>query len=278
MLSRLMGLLLAAFVSGSPAAQPPPSPPAAATAAEPAPAHERFEIASAALHETRRIAVYLPPGAALAPAVRYPVLYMPDGGLAEDFPHVASAVDAAIRAGRMRALILVGIENTQRRRDLTGPSEIAEDRKIAPQVGGSAAFRAFLRDELMPQIAQRYRVSGENAIVGESLAGLFVLETCTQEPELFATCIALSPSLWWNDRALVRALPALLKTRPQWRARWYVASAGDDILEPIAQLAQLLAASAPPTLHWQYEPRPDLRHATIYRALAPVVLPRLFQP
>ena len=50
----------------------------------------------------------------------------------------------------MRPFILVGIENTQRRRDLTGSTTNAEDRKIAPRVGGSAAFRQFICEKLMP--------------------------------------------------------------------------------------------------------------------------------
>lgn len=267
----------AAPAASAAGAAPAPSVPPAA-AAETPPPHTLIELDSKALGERRRIVVYTPPGYADAPARRYPVLYMPDGGLQEDFPHVAGAVDRAIRAGRMRALIIVGIENTERRRDLTGPTAVAEDRKIAPRVGGSTAFRAFLRDELLPQIAARYRVDAERAIIGESLAGLFVLETCTLEPQLFDTCIALSPSLWWNGGALVRAIAGLLRARPQWQARWYIASAGDDILAPIAELARVLGASAPQSLRWQYEPRPDLRHATIYRGLAPELLPRLFAP
>ena len=179
----------------------------------------------------------------------------------------------------MRALILVGIANTERRRDMTGPTEVAEDRKIAPRVGGSAAFRAFVRDELLPQIAARYRTSEERAIVGESLAGLFVLETCIQEPDLFGTCIALSPSLWWNGGALVRTVPAQLAARPGWRARWYVATAGDDTVGDEAEsLRAALAQGAPASLVWQIDVRADLRHDNIYRTLAPEVLPRLFRP
>ncbi|MBK7769478.1 MAG: hypothetical protein IPI48_02800 [bacterium] len=63
-------------------------------------------------------------------------------------------------------------------------------------VGGSAAFRTFIRDELMPEIGKRYRGNGRTAIVGESAAGLFILETFFIEPTLFDTYIALSPSLW----------------------------------------------------------------------------------
>jgi predicted alpha/beta superfamily hydrolase len=250
---------------------------AAVAADEPAPPHETFTIESAALKETRRINVYAPPGYDAAGAARYPVLYMPDGGLQEDFPHVATTIDTAIRAGEMRPLILVGIENTERRRDMTGPTEVEEDKKIAPRVGGSAAFRRFIADELMPEVRRRVRGSDETAILGESLAGLFIVETFFLQPELFDTYIALSPSLWWNKEELVRKAGERLKG-PDLRATLYVASAGDDIIPPIAKLAEVLRTNAPAGLRWQYKPRPDLKHATIYRGASPQVLRELFAP
>src|SRR6476661_7209073 len=150
---------------------------------------DTFLIRSDVLHETRRINVYRPPAYAEAPQ-GLPVLYMPDGGLAEDFLHVAGLVQVSTQNGTMRPFLLVGIENTQRRRDLTGPTESAEDRAIAPQVGGSDAFRRFIRTELMPAVRSRYRTTPETAIIGESLAGLFIVETLFLEPDLFDTYIA----------------------------------------------------------------------------------------
>jgi predicted alpha/beta superfamily hydrolase len=171
---------------------------AAASASQPLTIGETFTIESKVLGETRRINVYLPPGYA-GTELRVPVLYMPDGGIAEDFLHVAGLVQVGVGNGTMRPFLLVGIENTERRRDLTGPTNNAEDRKIAPRVGGSAEFRKFIRDELMPEVTKRYRTTDETATVGESLAGLFVVETFFLEPDLFDTYIAIDPSLWWND-------------------------------------------------------------------------------
>src|SRR5262249_39297306 len=143
-----------------------------------------------------------------------PVLYMPDGGMAEDFLHVAGLVQVSVGNGTMRPFLLVGIENTQRRRDVTGPTENEEDKKIAPRVGGSAAFRSFIRQELMPQVKTRYRTTNETAIVGESLAGLFVVETFLKEPDLFDIYIAFDPSLWWNNQKLVNDAAKDLRERP----------------------------------------------------------------
>lgn len=249
-----------------------------ATEAEPMPPHATFTLPSKALKETRRINVYTPPGYGAAKGVRYPVLYMPDGGEQEDFPHVATTVDAAIRAGEMRPVILVGIENTERRRDMTGPTHVESDKEIAPRVGGSAAFRAFLRDELLPHVRRKYRVTEETAIIGESLAGLFILETFFLQPGMFGTSIALSPSLWWNDDEWVHRAAERLQATPDLKATLYLASAGDDVASQAERLSGVFREHAPKGLKWKYEPRPDLRHANIYRSLEAKVLREAFAP
>lgn len=240
---------------------------------------ETFTLDSKALGEIRRINVYLPPAYTADPSVRLPVLYMPDGGMAEDFLHVAGLVQVSIGNDTMRPFILVGIENTQRRRDMTGPTEIEKDKQIAPKVGGSAVFRRFLREELMPQIKQRYRTTQETAIVGESLAGLFAVETFFLEPDLFDTYLAFDPSLWWNHQALVESASAKLKGWSAGEKILYVACSGEPSLMPIAQhLADIFAKDAPPQVHWHYEPMPTETHATIYHPAALQAFRSVFKP
>ena len=73
---------------------------------------------------------------------------MPDGGIIdEDFPHIANTIAELMKTKKIPPIILVGIANTQRRRDLTGPTEVAKDKEIAPIVGGSEKFRAFILEE-----------------------------------------------------------------------------------------------------------------------------------
>jgi uncharacterized protein len=244
------------------------SPVTAATvsAAEPLVIGETFRIDSKILGETRRINVYLPAGYA-GSDVRMPVLYMPDGGIGEDFLHIAGLVQVSVGNETMRPFILVGIENTERRRDLTGPTENAQDRKVAPHVGGSALFRRFIRDELMPEIRQRYRTTGETAIVGESLAGLFVVETFLLEPDLFDTYIAIDPSLWWNDHKLVDGAAARLHAHPKMVKSLYFAISSEGPADVAQHLADLLDADAP-DVRWHYEKMPEEKHATIYHPAA----------
>jgi uncharacterized protein len=238
-------------------------------AAQPLVIGETFTIHSEVLGEERRINVYLPSPYAESADVRFPVMYMPDGGVAEDFVHVAGLVQVLVGNGTMRPFLLVGIENTERRRDLTGPTENAEDRKIAPRVGGSAKFRAFLREELMPQVEKRYRTTKERAIVGESLAGLFVVETLILEPELFDTYIAFDPSLWWNDAKLVTEAAKRLRSRPAVRMTLFIATSNEPgIVAPTKKLVDSLGASSPDSLRWRYEPMPEEKHSTIYHPAA----------
>jgi predicted alpha/beta superfamily hydrolase len=240
---------------------------------------ETFTIDSQVLHETRRINVYLPPGYKEAPAERFPVLYMPDGGLAEDFLHVAGLVQVSVGNGTMRPFVLVGIENTERRRDLTGPTENEEDKKIAARVGGSGAFRKFLRAELIPRIAARYRTTKETAIVGESLAGLFVLETFLVEPELFDSYIAFDPSLWWNNQKLVDGAADRLRARPALKKTLYFASCDEKENAKIMQrFADVLAKDAPAGVRWHYAKMPEEKHSTIYHPAALQAFRALFKP
>ena len=244
---------------------------------EPVPAHDAFTIESRETNESRQINVYLPPDYGKTNTMRYPVLYMPDGGVREDFPHIATTIDIAIRAGEMQPIVMVGIENTERRRDMTGPTEVPEDRKVAPHVGGSAAFRAFISKELVPQIHTRYRVTDESGIIGESAAGLFIVETFFLQPELFDKYIAISPSIWWNNEELVRRAGERLQAHQDMDIDLYLSSANeDDVVPPVSRLAEILRSDAPPGLRWQYEPRPDLRHNNIYRSVSPQVLRRFY--
>ncbi len=274
--------LLAALALGSTPATPLTAPPpgvSIASASAPLSIGETFTLPSKILDETRRINVYRPAGYDVAKDMRYPVLYMPDGGMGEDFLHVAGLLQVGIGNGTMRPFLLVGIENTERRRDMTGPTDDPEDKKIAPHVGGSAAFRDFLAKELMPEVRARYRTTAETAIIGESLAGLFVVETLLLKPDLFDTYIAFDPSLWWNREALVKGAPERIQGLGKKPARLYLATSDEKgIVEPVERLVAILGKSAPATVTWTYAPMPAETHGTIYHPAALQAFRALFKP
>lgn len=263
MTGALPALVLALSAAWLPIASQAAASAPVASASAPLSIGDTWTIQSAALGETRRINVYAPAG--IPAGSPLPVLVMPDGGMLEDFLHVAGLLQVGAGNGTVRPFLLVGIENTQRRRDLTGPTEVAKDRSIAPVVGGSQAYRNFIRHELMPEVEKRYRVTNERAIVGESLAGLFVIETLALEPDLFDTYIAIDPSLWWNGRRLAKGL----STQPPSGAgkkTLYIAASADALPDIEAALKASLAKA--PGLAFTYEAWPDETHATIYHPAA----------
>lgn len=252
---------------------------AAASAATPLVIGESFTIDSQALKEQRHINVYVARAWDTPPDAPLPVLYMPDGGVAEDFLHVAGLLQVSVANGTMRPFMLVGMQNTQRRRDLTGPTDNAQDRKIAPVVSGSPAYRTFIRDELMPEVKRRYRTTGETAIVGESLAGLFVVETYLLEPQLFDHYLAFDPSLWWNQGALPRQAAELLaKGKPGKHSLYLASSSEAGIAVEVQRLADVLQKQAPSGLQWHVEKMPEETHGTIYHPAALKAFRAVFKP
>lgn len=227
------------------------------------PEHTTFKINSKLLKEDRTINVWVPNG---YDTLSLPVLYMPDGGIDEDFPHIANTLEKLIQEGKIKPILLVGIANTERRRDLTGFTNVASDKKIAKEVGGSSRFRAFIQTELIPFINEKYKPKNYKGIIGESLAGYFVVETFFDEPDLFDFYIAMDPSVWWNDYFIVRNAETKLSNKHQNKTLWFAGSNAKDINKYTNQLKNIFMKKSIPHLKWKYEDEKKEEHNTIFRA------------
>ncbi|MBS1929325.1 MAG: alpha/beta hydrolase [Chitinophagaceae bacterium] len=233
---------------------------------DPIPLHTTFTLQSKQVGELRTINVWMPVEQ-LKTQDSFPVLYMPDGGIKEDFPHIANTLSKLINSGKIPPMILVGIENTKRRKDLTGPTVVETDKEIAAEVGGSFPFRAFIQEELMPEINKRYPTTHKKGIIGESLAGLFVIETFLLHPEMFDYYIAFDPSLWWNNRYLEASAKTRLVEFPTTEKRlWFAGSGTEEIVESTRNLAKILEEEHLPQIGWYYSEELREKHSTIFRA------------
>jgi uncharacterized protein len=233
---------------------------------DPIPEHDNFTVQSEHVQEQRVINVWTPPQYAESND-SYPVLYMPDGGIKEDFPHIANTISKLIEEKKIAPIILVGIENTERGRDLTGASTAEYDKQFCPMTDGAKNFRAFIYQELMPVINEKYRTTSIKGVVGESLAGLFVMETFLEHPTTFDFYIAMDPSLWWNNHYLVSNADSLLSRFPNNELTlWYAGSSAEDISVHTKALQTNLDQSAPKNLTWKYSDQPIEKHNTIFRA------------
>lgn len=236
------------------------------TAATPLLAGTSFPLESTVYGDTRTINVYLPSGYDES-KTDYPVLYLVDGGYHQDYLPMVGMAALGPLSGQYRSFILVGVQSENRQLELTAPSTVKEDNKYLPINGGSAEFRRFLATEVKPFIAQSYRTSGEDGIIGESLAALFITETFLRAPDSFDHFIAISPSLWWRDMGLSLEAAQLLQAEgfPKNRSFYLtVADEGGMMIEGVERLATALEQHAPASLNWWYEPMPEEHHNTIY--------------
>ena len=230
------------------------------------PVHETFTIDSKILNEKRTINIWTSENYSKTND-SLPVMYMPDGGTAEDFPHIANTMADLIKSKKIPQFILVGIENTVRRRDLSGTTEVEKDKEIAPVIGGASKFRAFIKDELFAEINKRYRTKNTKGIIGESLAGLFIMETFLTQPEMFDYYNAMDPSLWWNNHYLVRTAKEHVTKFPVSNKRlWFAGSSASDISIHTKNLEKILTTENNKKVIFKYSNEPKEEHQTIYRA------------
>ena len=163
------------------------------------------------LPESRDLIVYVPPGYDERPEQSYPVLYLQDGqnlfdGRTSFIPgrtwQVREQADAAIEAGEVEPLVIVGIYNTGDRR----LAEYTFQRDW--QMGGGEAdeYGLMLTRELMPWVGSQYRVRPEReatGVGGSSLGGLVSLFLGLRHAEVFGRLALLSPSVWWNHKSIL---------------------------------------------------------------------------
>jgi len=238
-----------------------------------------FALNSTVLRTARNVNVCLPLSYESSEE-NFPVVYLIDGGVQQDLLPVAGFGALATLSGQYEEFILVGVETLNRRYELTTPSKEPYDLSVIPTNGGAGNFRRFLVNEVQPFVDARFRTSGETAVLGESLAGLFIVDTFLHEPKSFDHYIAVSPSVWWKGGALARASADLL-TAPGFpdACSLYLTVADEiDIKTPLAQIVSALEDHAPTGLTWWYEPLPTEHHNTIYHPATLDALRRIFAP
>ncbi len=232
-----------------------------------------YSFQSEVLDAERVINVWLPASYAENSERRYPVLYVIDGGTEQDFHHISGLAQHGAISRTFDEMIVVGIETENRLLELTSPASDPRYPDYMEPNGGAENFRRFVRAEVMPRIAASFRVSGEGALIGESLAGLFVVETLLREPDLFTSYIAISPSLWWNQASLAGNAASLMNEpgHASGNRRLYLtmANEGGTMQAGLETLLASLEQDAPDSLRWTYVARQNSEHhGSIYHIAA----------
>lgn len=188
---------------------------------------ERKVIRSSFLNENRTLNVYLPEGYKKDSA--YPVLYLLDGSMNEDFLHIAGLVQFFHMTFQMPEMIVVGIENIDRKRDFTFRPSDTLFTQAYPNTGHSDIFIRFLEEEMIPFIEGEYRTTKTRMIIGQSLGGLLVTELMLKKPDMFSFYGVVSPSLWWDNESLLLVSDALMDLNPfSFDQKVYIAFGADE--------------------------------------------------
>ena len=222
-------------------------------------------IKSAVLGEDRPILVRTPRGYEVGNA-RYPVLYMTDGDA--HIAHTSSTIDFLARNGRMSELIVVGIPNTDRTRDLSPTKVSTAGATGAPQFptsGGADKFLQFIETELMPEIEKNYRVHPYRILAGHSLGGLFAVHAMIAKPDLFNAIIAVSPALQWDNQVVIKRAEDFFKTRKEATRTLYLSLGREPgpIEDGFYQFKQLLERNKGKGLDWEVQEMPDEDHGSV---------------
>lgn len=162
---------------------------------------EVHQLKSAALDEERTLNIYLPLTYKADSA--YPVMYILDGSMHEDFIHLVGLMQFFKLQFAMPDFIIVGIENVDRKRDFTFYTNIVQLQEKYPTTGHSDKFMAFLETELQPYIEKNFKTTHQKFIIGQSLGGLMATEILLKKPQLFTDYFIVSPSLWWDNESML---------------------------------------------------------------------------
>jgi predicted alpha/beta superfamily hydrolase len=232
------------------------------------------EIQSVELSEKRTLNIYLPEGYNPNDTNQYPVVYLLDGGADEDFIHITGLYQFNNFSwiDRVPKSIIVGIVNTDRRRDFTYPTTIKEDQKKYPTTGKSEQFIRFIEKELQPYIQNKYKTNTSKTLIGQSLGGLLATEILLKKTALFNKYIIISPSLWWDNGSLLDLPSKVLEESFTEKTAIYI-GVGKEGLTPsdiprvmevdANLLAEKIKSSASKSLHVYFDYLPEEDHATI---------------
>ncbi|MCS3530854.1 alpha/beta hydrolase [Chryseobacterium sp. JUb7] len=176
-------------------------------------------IKSKILNEDRILNIYLPQN--FDKTKSYPIIYLLDGSMNEDFIHVTGLVQFFNQMYSMPETIVVGIANIDRKRDFTFHTDLKDLQKDYPTTGHSDKFISFLEKELKPYIESQFKTT-DKYLFGQSLGGLLATEILLKKPEMFNNYFIISPSLWWDDESLLKQASQLLTKIPDTKKFIYV--------------------------------------------------------
>jgi predicted alpha/beta superfamily hydrolase len=172
-------------------------------------------------------------------------------------------------------MIVVGIPNTDRTRDLT-PSHAetmnGEVRDFLKSSGGGNEFLKFISTELIPHIEKSYPTHPYRVLVGHSFGGIAAINALYTMPDTFDAYVAIDPSLWWDQRMLLKKADSIFSTRKLENKYFFLSQANtlgpgestNDHFGAIKEYVKLLESPSNTSgIRWSYKYYADDSHGSV---------------
>ena len=236
------------------------------------PPSEVVRFHSKRLNEERKVYVHCPKIDSADANQRFPVLYVLDGD--NHFQLLAQYVDYLSRPDvlAMPKIIVIGIPNTKRTRDLTPTNSLLDyegkpDSSSYQGSGGNEHFLQFMATELMPMIDKTYKTAPYKIFAGHSFGGLSSLNCLLTHPDFFDAYIAVSPSLWWDNKYMLKLTDEKLKTGSVLHKTLFYSDGNEGGVnsffhKSLVKLDSTLAKKKLKKLDYRYKHYPNETHMT----------------
>lgn len=218
--------------------------------------HTQHKINSQILGEERTILVRVPANYASG-SEKFPVIYMLDAHPPQN-AMMAGIIEQQVWGGMMPEMIVVGIQNTNRVRDLT-PTETERMNS-----GGGENFLKFIETEVIPIIEKNYRTQPFRIFAGHSLGGLTAVYAFVSRPDLFNAYIAASPVLNWDNDFVIKRAEELFKQKRDFKKTMFVALGDEpDYVKGFNSFQDLLKKSKPKNFEYEFQQYKDENHGSV---------------
>ncbi len=181
---------------------------------------------SSVLNNDRNVAVYLPPDYEANKNRHYPVLYMNDGqnvfdGMTSFLPNkewrADESAEALIAAKLIEPVIIVALDNAgMDRANEFLPTRVGTGNRAG---GGKAdLYGRMLIEELIPYINKSYRTKtgpDNTGLCGSSFGGIVTMHLGLMHPEVFGKLGVVSPSVWWDNRVILKEVAKIERKSKQ---------------------------------------------------------------
>lgn len=231
-------------------------------------------VHSTILDEDRSLQIYLPPSYQNSKIQKadYPVIYLLDSET--NFHYLTGFIDKLSQGpyAYIPEMIVVGIVNTNRSRDLTPTSIIDQqtNQLDTKNSGGNEAFISFMQKELFAWVDSHYRTTNYKILIGHSYGGITALNILLNHTKMFDAYLVHDPSIWYDNQVLLKRFEATAKTDLSNR-KLYLTQAGEpfnntelnDHFTSNKKFQALLGSGKFQNLKWQFQQYENEDHGSI---------------